>query len=377
MAGIYIHIPFCRHKCNYCNFYSLASTRYMDKIAFALVSELEQQQDYLNNQKIETIYFGGGTPSLLEVADIEAILNAVNANFNIEDGAEITLEANPDDLTPQKLSALKDAGVNRLSIGIQSFRQEDLRFLSRTHSDSQVIRCIADARQAGFNNLSIDLIYGIPTLSDRGWEENLEKAFSFGIPHISAYSLTIEDKTPLEFMIRKGKIQPVDENLSLSQYHSLSRMMQDHGYEHYEISNFSLPGAYSRHNTAYWQGKHYLGIGPSAHSYNGISRQWNISNLSEYFKTIASGKVASELEILSQATQLNEYIMTSLRTMWGCDLVLIRKKFGAESAEKLLLASLTYMETNQMVYQDGKLILTPEGRMFADGISSALFGDEE
>jgi len=377
MAGIYIHIPFCRHKCNYCNFYSLASTRHMDKIAFALVSELEQQKDYLNNQKIETIYFGGGTPSLLEVADIEAILNAVNTNFNIEDGAEITLEANPDDLTSHKLAALKDAGVNRLSIGIQSFRQEDLRFLSRTHSDSQVIRCIADARQAGFNNLSIDLIYGIPTLTDREWEENLEKAFSFGIPHISAYSLTIEDKTPLEFMIRKGKIQPVDENLSLSQYHILSRMMQDHGYEHYEISNFSLPGAYSRHNTAYWQGKHYLGIGPSAHSYNGISRQWNISNLSEYFKTIASGKVASELEILSQATQLNEYIMTSLRTMWGCDLVLIRKKFGAESAEKLLLASLTYIKTNQMVYQDGKLILTPEGRMFADGISSALFGDEE
>jgi putative oxygen-independent coproporphyrinogen III oxidase len=349
----------------------------MDKITYALVSELEQQKGYLNDQKIETIYFGGGTPSLLEASDIKAILNAVHTNYNVESGAEITLEANPDDLAPGKLIALKDGGVNRLSIGIQSFRQDDLDFLSRTHSSSQVTQCIDDARQAGFNNLSIDLIYGIPTLTDQGWEENLQKAFSFGIPHISAYSLTIEDKTPLEFMIRKGKMQAVDENLSVSQYHILIRMMQAHGYEHYEISNFCKPEAYSRHNTAYWQGKHYLGIGPSAHSFNGISRQWNIANLSKYIETAVSGNVASELEILSLATQLNEYIMTSLRTMWGCDLVLVKQKFGAENAEKLLLGALTYIETNQMVYRDGKLILTPEGRLFTDGISAALFTDEE
>jgi putative oxygen-independent coproporphyrinogen III oxidase len=377
MAGIYLHIPFCRHKCNYCNFYSLASTRHLAGITHALVCELEQQKNYLGGQKIETIYFGGGTPSLLAVEDIETILNAVNTNFQVEPGAEITLEANPDDLTPGKLIALKAAGVNRLSIGIQSFRQEDLDFLSRTHSAARLTQCINDARHAGFYNLSIDLIYGIPTLSDQGWIENLEKTFSFEIPHISAYSLTIEDKTSLEFMIRKGKMKPVDENMSLSQYHILCRMMKDNGYDHYEISNFCRPGAYSRHNTAYWQGTHYLGIGPSAHSYNGMSRQWNIANISKYMETTASGKVAFELEILSPATQLNEYIMTSLRTMWGCDLVHVKQKSGAENAEKLLLGALPYIEENKMVYQNGKLILTPEGRLFADGISAALFSDGE
>jgi oxygen-independent coproporphyrinogen-3 oxidase len=349
----------------------------MDKITHAIVRELEQQKVYLEDQKIETIYFGGGTPSLLESSDIKAILNAVYTNFNVESGAEITLEANPDDLTHGKLNALKIAGINRLSIGIQSFRQEDLDFLSRTHTSSQVTQCIDDARHAGFNNLSIDLIYGIPTLTEQGWVENLLKAFSYGIQHISAYSLTIEDKTPLEFMIRNGNSQPVDETQSLSQYHILCCMMQEHCYEHYEISNFCLPGAYSRHNTAYWQGKHYLGIGPSAHSYNGISRQWNIANLSKYIDTSASGKVASELEVLSLVTQLNEYIMTSLRTMWGCDLVMVKQKFGAERAETLLLEAFTYIEANQMVYREGKLILTPEGRLFTDSISSALFSDEE
>ena len=377
MAGIYIHIPFCKHKCNYCNFYSLASTRYMDQVANAIVGEIIQRKDYLEGQNVETIYFGGGTPSLIETSDIERILDAVISHFKVERGAEITLEANPDDLIPEKLAALKKAGINRFSIGIQSFRQEDLDFLSRTHSSAQVTQCITDTQKAGFHNLSIDLIYGIPTLTDEGWEENLRKAISFGIPHISAYSLTVENKTPLEHMIRKGKMKPVDENLSLSQYHILTRLMKENGYEHYEVSNFCLPGEYSRHNTAYWQGKHYLGLGPSAHSYNGTSRCWNVANLANYIETVNAGKVKSEQEILNPTTQLNEYIMTSLRTMWGCDLVEVKRKFGMQIAENLLLDALTFIESKQMIYREGKLVLTPEGRLFADGISSQLFGEEE
>ncbi len=376
MAGIYIHIPFCKHKCNYCNFYSLASSRYMDQIGDAITGELLQRKNYLEGQTVETIYFGGGTPSLIETDDIEKILSAIHKHFRVEPDAEITLEANPDDLTPVKFTAFKNVGINRLSIGIQSFRQEDLDFLSRTHTSSQVTQCITDAQQAGFQNLSIDLIYGIPTLTDEGWKENLRKAFSFGIPHISAYSLTVEDKTPLELMIRKGKMRPVDENLSLSHFHILCTMMQEYGYEHYEVSNFCLPGAYSRHNTAYWQGKPYLGAGPSAHSYNGISRCWNVANLATYIETVTAGDVKAEQELLSPATQLNEYIMISLRTMWGCDLVAVRRKFGEEIAENLLLDALTFIESEQMIYREGKLVLTPEGLLFADGISAALFTEE-
>lgn len=376
VAGIYIHIPFCRHKCNYCNFYSLASTRHLGQVTQAINNELLQRKEYLKGQQVETIYFGGGTPSILEASDIERIINSIYTTFKADSDAEITLEANPDDLTPEKLLALKKAGINRLSIGIQSFRKEDLQFLSRTHSSAQVTQCIADAQEAGFHNLSIDLIYGIPTLTEKGWEENLKLAFSFGIPHISAYSLTIEEKTPLAFMIRKGKTKPVDENLSLLHYHILESMMRQNGYEHYEISNFCLPGAYSRHNTAYWQGKHYLGIGPSAHSYNGVSRQWNIANLGRYIETVASGAVQSEDEILSPVTQLNEYLMTSLRTIWGCDLKAVREKFGNENSETLLFNALPFIESKQMLYIDGKLILTPEGRLFTDGIAADLFTEE-
>ncbi len=377
MAGIYIHIPFCRQKCNYCNFYSLASTKYVSQVSQAIVSELAQRSSYLGGEKVETIYFGGGTPSLLYAPEIEGIINAVFKNYNTDSGVEITLEANPDDLTPAKLKAFSVAGINRLSIGIQSFREEDLKYLSRTHTPAQISRCITDAKQAGFQNLSIDLIYGIPTLTYEGWKENLEKAFSFGIPHISAYSLTVEEKTPLDVLIRKGKISPVEESPALLHYQSLVSWMQLHRYEHYEVSNFCLPGQYSRHNTAYWQGKPYLGVGPSAHSFNGSSRCWNVSNLVRYIESIGNGKVESESELLSPVTQLNEYIMTSLRTMWGCDLVAVRDKFGAEVAEKLLLDALGFIEKQQMIYREGKLTLTAGGLLFADGIASELFSEEK
>jgi len=314
---------------------------------------------------------------MLEVSDIEKIIRIIYSNYSVLEDAEITLEANPDDITAEKLDALKRSGVNRLSIGIQSFRQEDLQFLSRTHTSAQVTRCISDAKQAGFHNLSIDLIYGIPTLTEEGWIENLEKAFAYKIPHISAYSLTVEDKTPLEFMIRKGKMKPVDENLTASHYSILCTMMEEHGYEQYEVSNFCLPGAYSRHNTAYWQGKHYLGVGPSARSYNGVSRSWNVANLVKYIDSVASGKVESEQEVLSLVKQFNEYIMTSLRTVWGCDLTLVSQKFGSVWAENLLNNSLPFIEAKQMVYKAGKLLLTPEGLIFADGISATLFIEED
>lgn len=377
MAGIYIHIPYCRHKCNYCNFYSLASTLHMDQVTDAIVSELQQRRAYLEGQAVATIYFGGGTPSLLGISAIEKILNAIHKNYRVQADAELTLEANPDDLNAAKLAAFKNNDINRLSIGVQSFRQEDLDFLSRTHTASQVQECIAEALEAGFQNLSIDLIYGIPTLTDAGWEQNLQKAFSFDIPHISAYSLTVEEKTPLAVMIRKGIMKPVDENLSLSHYHILTQSMQQHGYEQYEISNFSRPGCYSLHNTAYWQGKPYLGVGPSAHSYNGSSRSWNVSNIAKYIATAGRGRVQQETELLSPVTQRNEYIMTSLRTMWGCDLGYVRHTFGAPAAHDLLLAAQGCIEKKLMVNQDGKLLLTARGRLFADGIAAGLFLDED
>jgi len=376
MAGIYIHIPFCRHKCNYCNFYSLASTRNMEQVSHAIVSEMQQRRNYLNGQPVETIYFGGGTPSMLQVRDIEKILNAVYLNFNVAPDAEITLEANPDDLDPVKLASFKKSGINRLSIGLQSFRQEDLNFLSRTHTSEQVKQCIADAQQAGFSNLSIDLIYGIPTLTDEGWTQNLQQAFSSGIPHISAYSLTVEDKTPLAVMIRKGRTKAVDENLSLSHYHILCRMMQEKGYEHYEISNFCLPGAYSRHNTAYWQGKPYLGLGPSAHSFNGNSRCWNVAHINRYIDSVAAGMAEAETETLSRVTQLNEYIMTTLRTMWGCNLEVVKHEFGQATAEQLLADAQPFIGSGRMIYAENKLILTPEGMLFADGIAADLFSEQ-
>lgn len=349
----------------------------MDQVSEALVSELIQRKKYLEDQKVETVYFGGGTPSILKTADIERIIVAIRTNYELDIKAEITLEANPDDLTQEKLTSLKKAGINRLSIGIQSFAQEDLAFLSRSHTSGHVIQCITDAKQAGFHNLSIDLIYGIPTLTDEVWTTNLETAFSLGIPHISAYSLTIEEKTPLEVMIRKGKMKPVDEDRALSHYHILTRLMEQYGYEQYEISNFCLPGNYSRHNTAYWQGKSYLGVGPSAHSYNGISRQFNVAHLARYIGSAASGQIESELELLSQVTMLNEYIMTSLRTIWGCNLAVVRQKFGVVSAEKLLENAQAFIEKQQMVYQFGTLKLTYAGRLFADGIASELFEEEE
>lgn len=373
MAGIYVHIPYCRHKCNYCNFYSLASTKYRGELFLAFLREMELQQHYLDSEPVETIYFGGGTPSLLKLGELESLIAGIHKCFSVTAGAEVTLEANPDDLTVLKLREFKKSGVNRLSIGIQSFNDNDLKFLKRRHSGDQAKDCITLARYAGFYNLSIDLIYGIPTLDGNGWESNLHRATESGITHISAYALTVEDKTPLSHHIQQGRLPGIDDEKQLEHFKILTAILRERGYEHYEISNFCKPGMYSKHNTSYWQGKKYLGIGPSAHSYNGTSRQWNVANLGLYISGLKNGKVPFDGEILTTAQHYNEYIMTSLRTMWGCDLDLIRSKFGTGFAAQALSDARRFLENGMLVQHAQKLHLTDKGLFHADGIASAFF----
>jgi len=373
MAGIYLHIPYCRHKCNYCNFYSLASTKYREQLLPALFRELALQQYYLEDEPVETIYFGGGTPSLLNTRELENLIAGIHKCFSVTAEAEVTLEANPDDLTALKIRELKHAGINRLSIGIQSFNDDDLEFLERRHSADQARICITMAQDAGFTNLSIDLIYGIPTLDCNGWESNLRRATESGIPHISAYALTVEEKTPLFLHIQQGKLPGIDDEKQLDHFNILTSMLRENGYEHYEISNFCKPGIYSKHNTSYWQDKKYLGIGPSAHSFNGSSRQWNVSDLGLYISSLNKGEVPFEKEILTTPQRYNEYVMTSLRTMWGCDLDLIRKKFGAGFAAQALADARPFIENGMIAQHAQVLHLTDKGLFHADGIASAFF----
>ena len=317
MAGIYLHIPYCRQKCHYCNFYSTASKRSMPSFVSALLKEIEMQRAYLEDEIISTIYLGGGTPSLLGMADLQQLFQQLYKNYNIADTAEITLEANPDDLDPEKLTALANSPVNRLSIGIQSFRDVDLQYLNRSHDACQAKLAITAAQKQGFSNLSIDLIYGIPSLSNEAWIENIETAISLGIPHISAYCLTVEQGTALDVFIKKGKMPAVDEEKASQQFEILMDCLDKHDYIHYEISNFCKKDHFSQHNSNYWKQENYLGLGPSAHSFNKLSRQWNVSNISTYVQSIADHKIPFEIEWLSLSQQYNEYVLTGLRTIWG------------------------------------------------------------
>ncbi len=373
MAGIYIHIPFCRHKCNYCNFYSLASKRFQNEVFEAMLMELGQRKSFLANETIDTLYFGGGTPSLFDARKIAALIDEVGKHYDTSTLHEITLEANPEDVNKANLTDWDNSGINRLSIGVQSFRQEDLNFLQRPHSVQQVDMAIVEAMNHGFQNLSIDLIYGIPTLNQFGWEANLYHAFSYGIPHISAYSLTVEPKTPLYHSISNKKLPSVDENASIQHYYALTRLMAEHGYEHYEISNFCQPGAVSKHNTSYWQKKPYLGIGPSAHSFNKNTRSWNVSNLNDYINSVKMGAVTCETELLSPIDQLNEYIMTSLRTSWGCNLQLVQQLYGNTAALNIKRDAATFIAEGKIFEKSGFLIVAPEYRLFTDGLASSLF----
>ena len=386
MAGLYLHIPFCKQACHYCNFHFSTSLKSKDEMVAAILRELVLQKDYLEGEPLETIYFGGGTPSLLNRRDLDLIFGEIFKHYQVasdgltlshavtKPGLEVTLEANPDDLTLLKINELRQTPVNRLSIGVQSFSEEDLRFMNRSHNASEALTSIQNAQQAGFGNLSVDLIYGSPTTSHEQWAKNLETVFDLRIPHLSSYCLTVEPKTALAHMIKKGQAKPVDDEHAACQFEFLMEKTAQAGYEHYEISNLALPGHYSRHNTSYWQGKKYLGIGPSAHSFNGLSRQWNVANNAQYIRALQAGELSFEKEILTLVQRYNEYVMTGLRTKWGCSLLKIKELgFEAEFTDvaKQFLADGT-MEQVGDIFR-----LTKSGRFLADGIAAELFALEK
>ena len=378
MAGIYLHIPFCKQACNYCNFHFSTSLRQKDDMIAAIRQEIHLQQNYLEGQEIRTVYWGGGTPSMLSATELMQIWDSLEKTFPNQDLQEVTFEANPDNLSPAYLKELARTPVNRLSIGIQSFREEDLRYMNRAHNAKEADYAVKAAQDAGFENISIDLIYGTPTMNDKQWKENIQHALDLKVPHISSYALTVEPRTALAHAIEKGKSAEPDNEQAAGQFEILMEALASGGYDHYEISNFALPGKYAVHNTNYWRGSHYLGLGPSAHSFNGKSRQWNIANNPAYLKHLLTDrKLPFELETLSFEDRLNEYLMTSLRTMWGTDLKLLEQQFGSDVAKAILEQSTEYLEKGWMEQQGDKLILTRSGKLLADRIASELFYDKK
>lgn len=378
---LYLHIPFCKQACHYCDFHFSTQLKSKTEMVAAICREIELQQDYLPTRMLETVYFGGGTPSILTQNELEQILETIHRFFKVEPGAEITLEANPDDLTSEKLRALKPF-VNRLSIGLQSFYEPYLRFMNRAHNAQESEQCVKLAQDHGFDNLTIDLIYGmsqahlgmVPTLSDEQlWQQDLDKAMALETPHISAYNLTIEPKTALGNWLKKGKIKPVDEELSARHFEQMVRSLTQAGYEQYEISNFAKNGHYARHNSSYWKRRPYLGVGPSAHSFNGISRQYNVSNNAMYLVGIQAENPVFELEELSVFDQVNDYILTSLRTIWGCDLAVIWDIGKVDLLEEQKEYVEKFLEKNWVEVQNNVLYLTEKGKLFADRIASDLF----
>lgn len=372
MPGLYLHIPFCKQACHYCNFHFSTSLKYKSEMVAALCRELHLQKDYLESKKLSTIYFGGGTPSLLDEKDFDQLFNTIHQLFSIEKNAETTLEANPDDLSLEKLQMLKKSPINRLSIGIQSFSEEDLQFMNRAHNAEEAKKCVQNAQDTGFENLTVDLIYGTPTTSDEQCAINIQTVFDYQIPHISCYCLTVEPNTALDHFVKKGKAAPVNEEQAARQFEMLMVAMKSNGYQHYEISNFALPNCYARHNTNYWFGEKYLGIGPSAHSFNGKSRQWNVAHNAQYLKAIQKGDLPFDLETLSPNEQYNEYVMTALRTMWGADLNKI-EQWGENFKTDFLLNVQPFLDNQTMVQQDHRFYLTNQGRLLADNIAASLF----
>lgn len=378
MAGIYIHIPFCKSKCAYCNFFSVATDKQRAGFLDALKKEILIRKSYLNCEKINTIYFGGGTPSLLKPDEIQSILDVLHKNFNISENAEITLEANPDTVSKELLKDFNIVGINRLSVGIQSFHDDDLQYLNRRHDSKHALQVLDWANEVGFQEVTMDLIYGIPTLTEEKWAENLDIFFSKGINHLSAYALTIEPKTALGQRISKGVAAPVDEDATIRHYEMLVERAENEGFEHYEISNFAKLGHYSRHNRSYWNGVKYLGLGPSAHSFDGISRQWNVANVTEYCKLINDLPNSLKMnwfekEILTSDDRYNEYVMTSLRTCWGCDTEAISRNFGEKYKLHFDRNIVPYLSDGRLVRKGSCYALTEEGMLFADGIAAELF----
>ena len=376
MAGIYVHIPFCKQACHYCNFHFSTSIRLKNGFLQALLNEIILQKNFLTNEVVETIYFGGGTPSLLSADEIIKILKAFCSNYAVAAEAEITLEANPDDISFEKLIAWKQAGINRLSIGVQSFFEEDLRWMNRAHDALQAQESIELAYEAGFDNISIDLIFGTPTLPDSNWKNNVEKAIALNVKHLSCYSLTVEPKTPLEKLIHKKKLDGINTEDQARQFLLLIEWLSEAGYEQYETSNYSLPGMRSKHNSSYWQGKKYLGVGPSAHSFDGNSRQWNIANNALYIQSLQQNIIPFEREILTPTQKLNEWIMTSLRTKEGLQFDTQAKQVDYRIVELLKKKSARYQQQNLLTTTENSLILTNQGKLYADGIAAGLFFEE-
>ncbi len=394
MAGIYIHIPFCRQACYYCNFHFTVNHRGKDAFVDALLKEIALRKDYLENEKIETIYFGGGTPSLLSGDEVKKVLDALHRQFEIAPGAEITIEANPDDLDKKKISELKTTAINRFSIGVQSFHDEELKYLHRAHNAQQADYSIKLAQDASFENITVDLIYGLPESdvrhemrdvrlktqdsrhANKKFQQNLQKLSELSIPHFSAYCLTVEPKTALEKFIREKKMADVDDAQAAHQFELLMDFAEKNCYEHYEISNFCKPEHYSKHNTSYWTGKKYLGLGPSAHSFDGISRQWNISNNTLYIQSLEKGELNFVKETLTNSNRFNEYIMTSLRTKCGIDQNFLKEKFEEFSAQ-FAKNTEPFFENKSLQTENEKITLTRKGKLIADKIICELFETDD
>lgn len=391
-ASLYIHIPFCKQACHYCDFHFSTSLKKKDELLRCLLKELELRTNELQNIKIETIYFGGGTPSLLTVDELQFLISEVYQNFEVVAHPEITLEANPDDLMSSGMSpralpkafgtrgltsnsifeSYREIGINRLSIGVQSFFERDLKLMNRAHNAEEAKACLSEASRY-FDNISIDLIYGIPDLSNKEWIENIETALSFNVPHISCYALTVEPKTALASFIKKGIVKNVDDDLAQEQFNILVEKLEREGFVNYELSNFGKPEYFSKNNSAYWQGKPYLGIGPSAHSFNGDQRSWNVSNNTKYIKSIQQSKLPLEIETLSTTDKFNEYVMTGLRTIWGVSLEKVAQDFGASYKKHLLEQAEVFINEHLLYIDDNKLLTTKKGKFLSDGIASSLF----
>lgn len=372
MAGIYIHIPFCKTLCSYCDFYHVVSRT--DNRAFidALVKESAIRREYIGNEIISTIYIGGGTPSLLSVKEIQSILDNIRKLYSVEENCEITMEMNPDDIGKDYLNDLKYSDVNRISLGIQSWRDSDLRLLNRRHNVAQAVYALEETIKTGFKNVTIDLIYGIPGLTSQDWSSNLDFSFSFDIKHLSAYHLTIEPGTVFGKMKEKGLLSEIEEEESNTQFHILIDKAESAGFVHYEISNFGKPGFFSMHNSNYWKQVNYLGLGPSAHSFNGYSRQWNVSDVKKYIKAVNSGSLLFEREELDKRTRFNEYIMTSLRTMWGIDLDYVERTFDKEGYDYIVNLAGKFIDYGLMKPDKKTLMLTNQGKMISDNVISEL-----
>ena len=372
MSGIYIHIPFCKQACHYCDFHFSTTTGNKDLMIQAICKELFLRKSEIPNEPIETIYFGGGTPSLLTAKDITELLNVIGDHYQIIAEPEVTLEANPDDLDEGKISELSDVGINRLSIGIQSFNDEDLRLMNRAHDSAQAHRCLEEVRKY-FENISVDLIYGIPGMGNSRWNKNIETVLKYKIPHISAYALTVEPRTALKSFIVKGLVDDVDEEQAEQHYIVLQQVLSRAGFVHYEISNFGMPGFFSANNTAYWRGNTYLGFGPSAHSYDGLRRSWNVRNNPKYIRALNEGLLPAESELLSKNDRFNEYVMTGLRTIWGVSLDKLREDFGPQYPDFLMEQAQVFMDDKLLYLEEGVLRATKKGKFLIDGIASHLF----